>query len=48
MCKPFVEPFEVCECIPEFLTTDGIGEKEGATFSFVLQDESSHHFLFVQ
>ena len=48
MSEPFVEPFEVCECVPEFLTTDGIGEKEGATLSFVLQDESSHHFLFVQ
>ena len=48
MSEPFIEPFEVCKCVPEFLADNGIGEKEGAAFVPVLQDESSHHFLLVQ
>jgi hypothetical protein len=48
MGEPLIEPLEVRERVPEFLTTNGIGKKEGATFSSVLQDESSHYFLFVQ
>jgi len=47
MGEPLVEPLEVRESIPEFLTTNGIGKKEGASFSSILQDESSHYFLFM-
>jgi hypothetical protein len=36
MSKPFIEPFEVCKRVPEFLTANGIGKKEGAAFSSVL------------
>jgi hypothetical protein len=48
MSEPFIEPFEVRKCVPEFLTANGIGKKERTAFSSVLQDESSHHFLLVQ
>ena len=48
MSEPFIEPFEVCKCVPKFLTSNGISKKEGAAFSSVLQDECSHYFLLVQ
>jgi hypothetical protein len=48
MSEPLVEPFEVRESVPEFLTTIVISKKEGATLSPALQDEGSHHFLLVQ
>jgi hypothetical protein len=46
--KPFIEPFEMRESVPEFLTTIVISKKESATLSPVLQDEGSHYFLLVQ
>jgi hypothetical protein len=48
MSKPFIEPFEMRESVPEFLTTIVISKKESATLSPVLQDEGSHYFLLVQ
>jgi hypothetical protein len=48
MSESLVEPFEVRESVPEFLTTIAVGKKEGATLPPVLQDEGSHYFLLVQ
>ena len=48
MGEPLVEPFEVRETVPEFLTTNGISKKERTSFSPHLQDESLHKFLFVE